>query len=102
MSNAMKDTLLIGDQAVLRFKTKIAKGERFVFPTPQNPVMEKLEVIGVPKTDTLSDKNGVLELESRITVTSFDSGSYNLPKFTAYKVKADGTTDTLSFDGGQT
>ncbi len=101
MSNAMKDTLLIGDQAVLRFKTKIAKGEKFVFPTPQNPVMDKLEVIGVPKTDTLSDKNGVLELESRITVTSFDSGSYNLPKFTAYKVKADGTTDTLSFDGGR-
>ena len=101
MSNAIKDTLLIGDQAVLRFKTQIAKGDKFVFPAPQNPVMEGLEVVGDPKTDTISSKDGLIELESRITVTSFDSGSYNLPKFTAYKIKADGTTDTLSFDGGR-
>jgi hypothetical protein len=101
MSNAIKDTLLIGDQAVLRFKTQIAKGDKFVFPAPQSPLMEGIEVVGVPKIDTISSKDGLIELESRITVTSFDSGSYNLPKFTAYKIKADGTTDTLSFDGGR-
>lgn len=100
MSYAIKDTLLIGDQTTLRFKTQISQGERFIFPAPQNPIMKGLEVIGAPVTDTLSNKDGVVELESRITVTSFDSGSYSLPGFTAYRVKSDGTTDTLSFDGG--
>ncbi len=100
MSYPTKDTLLIGDQTTLRFKTKISQGEKFIFPFPENPIMKGLEVIGAPVTDTLSNKGGVLELESRITVTSFDSGSYSLPGFTAYRIKSDGTTDTLSFDGG--
>ncbi len=100
MSYPIKDTLLIGDQTTLRFKTKISQGEKFIFPSPENPIMKGLEIIGAPVTDTLSNKEGVLELESRITVTSFDSGSYALPGFTAYRIKSDGTTDTLSFDGG--
>lgn len=100
MSYPVKDTILIGDQVTLRFKTSLAKGEKFLFPAPSNPITEGVELVTAPITDTISQKDGVFELESRVVVTSFDSGSYSLPAFVAYKIKSDGTTDTLSFDGG--
>jgi len=96
----VKDTILIGDQLTLRFKTTLSKGEKFIFPSPSNPVTEGVELVVAPVTDTLSKGDGVFELESRVVITSFDSGSYTLPAFIAYKIKSDGTTDTLSFDGG--
>ncbi len=101
MNEVIKDTLLIGDQATLRFRTKLAAGDKFIFPAPQNPVVPGLEIVGEPKTDTIVTGRDFTEVESRITVTSFDSGSYSLPAFTAYRIKSDGTTDTLSFDGGK-
>lgn len=100
MNYPVKDTILIGDQLTLRFKTSLAKGERFLFPAPSNPITEGVELVTAPITDTISQKDGVFELESRVVVTSFDSGSYSLPSFVAYKIKGDGTADTLSFDGG--
>jgi len=101
MNEGVKDTLLIGDQITLKFKVNVAGGEKYIFPAPQNPVMEGVEMIGAPVTDTIAKKDGVLELESRIVLTSFDSGSYTLPTFFAYKIKSDGTTDTLFFEGGK-
>lgn len=100
MNYPVKDTILIGDQLTLKFKTTLSKGERFVFPEPSNPVIEGVELVGPLVTDTISKGVGVFELESRVVITSFDSGVYKLPAFTAYKIKSDGTTDTLSFDGG--
>ena len=95
-----RDTLLIGDQRVLTFKIQIMEGEQFLFPTPKNPVIEGVEIIGEPVTDTLSIREGIVELENRITITSFDSGSYRLPLLPAYRIRHTGETDTLWFDGG--
>lgn len=100
MNYPINDTILIGDQLTLKFNTTLSKGEKFVFPTPSNPVTEGVELIAAPVVDTVSKGEGVFELESRVVITSFDSGSYTLPAFVAYKIKSDGTTDTLSFDGG--
>ncbi|MDP3452781.1 MAG: hypothetical protein Q8R90_07480 [Bacteroidales bacterium] len=101
MNEVTKDTLLIGDQHTLRFRTKLAAGEKFIFPAPVNPLIPGLEIVGEPKTDTIVKGKDFNELESLITVTSFDSGSYSIPAFTAYRIKSDGSTDTLSFDGGK-
>lgn len=95
-----KDTLLIGKQATLRFKATVNQGDKYHFATPDNPIMQGVEMIGTPTTDTLSIKDGLVNLESRIMITSFDSGSYALPRFHALREKADGSTDTLWFDGG--
>lgn len=97
----VKDTLLIGDQTILSFKTTVPKGTKFIFPTPSNPITEGVEIVGVPKIDTLSEVNGQLNLEAKIVVTSFDSGSFVLPKFPAYLSKLDGSVDTVWFDGGK-
>lgn len=100
MNYPVKDTILIGDQVTLRFKTTLSKGEKFIFPAPSNPITDGVELIAAPITDTISQKDETFELESRVVITSFDSGSYTLPAFVAYKIKSDGTTDTLSYDGG--
>jgi hypothetical protein len=63
--------------------------------------MEGVEVVGVPKIDTISNVGGQLNLETSIVLTSFDSGSYALPKFPAYLSKMDGSVDTIWFDGGK-
>jgi len=96
-----KDTLLIGDQTVLSFKTTVPKGAKFVFPTPENPVVKGVEIVGTPKIDTISNNGGNLQLETKVTLTSFDSGSYVIPPFPAYLNKADGSIDTLWLDGGK-
>lgn len=95
-----KDTLLIGKQATLRFKATVNQGDKYHFSTPDNPIMQGVEMIGTPKTDTLNIKDGLVNLESRVMITSFDSGSYALPRFHALRIKADGSTDTLWYDGG--
>ncbi len=96
-----KDTLLIGDQTVLHFKTTVPKGTKFVFPTPENPVTQGVEIVGQPQTDTISNKGGNLELDTRVTLTSFDSGSYVIPPFPAYLNRADGSIDTVWYDAGK-
>ncbi len=101
MQMDVKDTLLIGDHKVLSFKTKVAKDVKYIFPTPSNPVTQGVEIIGQPVIDTLSAKNGELELETRITVTSFDSGSYTIPPIPAYLQKLDGSIDTVWYDAGK-
>jgi hypothetical protein len=97
----VKDTLLIGDQTTLSFKTTVPKGTKFIFPTPANPITEGVEIVGVPKIDTISNIDGQLNLEASIVLTSFDSGSYILPKFPAYLSKLDGSVDTVWFEAGK-
>ncbi|MEN6617880.1 MAG: hypothetical protein ABFC28_00025 [Rikenellaceae bacterium] len=97
----LKDTLLIGDQTTLSFKTTVPKGTKFIFPSPPNPITQGVEIVGIPKIDTLSQDGGQLNLEAKIVVTSFDSGSFTLPKFPAYLNKLDGSVDTVWFEGGQ-
>ncbi len=97
----VKDTLLIGDHKVLSFKTKVPKDVKYIFQSPSNPVTKGVEIIGQPVIDTLSVINGELELETRITVTSFDSGSYIIPPMPAYLQKLDGSIDTVWFDAGK-
>jgi hypothetical protein len=95
-----KDTLLIGDQKILIFKAQVQQGDQFIFPTPKNPITEGVEIVGVPKIDTIGVKDGLIDIESQLIVTSFDSGSYKLPPFPAYRIKSSGEVDTLWFDGG--
>jgi hypothetical protein len=96
----VRDTLLIGDQVTLSFKTTVPKGAKFTFPTPENPITQGVELVGVPYFDTLSNRDGVMEIQTNLTVTSFDSGSYVLPPLEAYLHNLDGSIDTVTFNGG--
>ena len=95
-----KDTLLIGDQKKFVFNTQINAGDKFLFPAPDS-LSDGIEIIGTPKTDTVSIKDGIVNLRSELIVTSFDSGSYILPSFAAYRTRSSGEIDTLWFEGGE-
>ena len=79
-----KDTILIGDQVL--WSTKIELGENDsleVFPyesvLKDDTTNAKVEVVAEFKLDTISIKNGIKELDAKLLITSFDSGSYKLP-----------------------
>jgi hypothetical protein len=99
MTQTNKDTLLIGDQKSLYFESRIPKGDTYKFVNPGKSIVDGVELIGTPKTDTLSYNNGVYELRTSVIVTSFDSGSYTLPPFKAIHILKDGREDTLYFEG---
>lgn len=94
----LKDTLLIGDQTTLTFKTLVPKGAKFFFPKPDSS-LNGLEIVGIPKIDTINSSSAGTELQTKIVLTSFDSGSHYLPKLPAYIQKPDGSVDTVWFDG---
>ena len=91
-----KDTLLIGDQTLLKYQKSIPKGANLIFGEVQS-ANNSLEIIGKPKIDTLSESGGVINLSADFTVTAFDSGSFVMPPVPAYLERPDGTIDTLSF-----
>ncbi|MEZ7884912.1 MAG: hypothetical protein QMB39_06605 [Bacteroidales bacterium] len=93
-----KDTLLIGDQTLLKYQKSIPKGANLIFGEVQS-ANNSLEIIGKPKIDTLSESGGVINLSADFTVTAFDSGSFVMPPVPAYLEKPDGTIDTLWFGG---
>jgi len=95
-----KDTLLIGDQVTLSFKTKVPKGGQLFLQELQNPISQGVELVGRPKIDTLSSSGGEMELQTSFTLTSFDSGTHVVPPIAAYLQKLDGSVDTVMFDPG--
>jgi hypothetical protein len=101
MRSSSRDTILIGDQDTLRFRTSFKKGEKVLFGDPSDSLSPGLEMIGPPVVDTINIDSDNIDIQTTVIVTSFDSGSYRLPSFVAYKVKSDGSVDTLSFDGGE-
>lgn len=79
-----KDSILIGDQVVWSTRFELAEQDS-VMILPYAGVLQrdtsgvKVEVVADFKLDTFSLKKGMKELEAKVLLTSFDSGSYKLP-----------------------
>lgn len=101
MNNSSRDTILIGDHDTLRFRTSLKKGEKILFSDSVDSLSSGVELLSSPVTDTIKVDGDNVDVETSIIVTSFDSGSYKLPSFEAYKVRSDGSVDTLSFEAGE-
>ena len=98
-SRISRDSILIGDQVEWTIDLKLAGGEAARISRPgENPV-PGVETLGELTLDTLSTKNGNLDLRGHVTITSFDSGSYVLPQLFVLLSRADGSIDTLVYDG---
>ncbi len=79
-----KDTILIGDQVLWSTRFELPEHDS-VTVYPYSGVMQrdttgaKVEVVADFILDTVSIKRGIKELEAKVLLTSFDSGSYKLP-----------------------
>ncbi len=93
-----RDTILIGDQIKWSIRIpaeELEKTSGFMLPDKPGEIMRGVEILGGVTLDTLSLKNRVPEIEASVLITSFDSGSYQLPPFPIYLKRTDGTLDTL-------
>ena len=98
-SRLSRDSILIGDQIEWMFDLQLAPGEGANISKPGPEPVPGVEALGELALDTLSTKNGRLDLRGHVTLTSFDSGSYVLPPLYVLKARADGTVDTLEYAG---
>lgn len=81
-STLSKDSILVGEQFVWSTVLSVPQEKELVFEPYANIVtVEKspIDVVNDYKLDTLSIKNGIMEMEARLLLTSFDSGYYKLP-----------------------
>ena len=98
-SRISRDSILIGDQVEWTLDFQLAPGEAVSISKPGAEPVPGVEALGEMALDTLSDKKGTLSLRGRISLTSFDSGSYVLPPLYVLMPRADGSIDTLEYTG---
>lgn len=99
-----KDSILIGDQTWwnMTLPAGIWTGRKIEVPD-FSPLPYKLtaqvEVLSGVLLDSVVRKKHLDSIRARILITSFDSGSYQLPPVPLCLVGQDGTRDTLWFKG---
>ena len=98
-SRISRDSILIGDQIEWTLDLSLAPGESARISKPGEAPVPGVEALGEMALDTLSAKKGAIKLQGRVTLTSFDSGSYVLPPLYVLLARADGTVDTLAYAG---
>ncbi len=100
-SRISRDSILIGDQIEWTLDFSIAPGEEARISKPGEAPVPGVEALGELALDTLSKskKDGTLQLRGHVTLTSFDSGSYQLPELFVLLAHTDGTIDTLRYAG---
>lgn len=98
-SRLSRDSILIGDQIEWSLDFNLGPGERASISKPGETPVPGVETLTELALDTLSQKKGILALRGHVTLTSFDSGSYVLPPLYVLLGRADGTVDTLVYQG---
>ena len=98
-SKLSKDTILIGDRVELSMKLNLKESEECTFQEPADPITQGVETIQKIKIDTTLVHKGILDIEGKMILTSFDSGSYVLPPVVALVSRGNGNVDTLIFSG---
>lgn len=68
----------IGEQALVNLKIIAPKGKIIHFPVYESQIVPGLEVLAMPKPDTLIENN-VMTMNVKYIVTSFDSTLYYVP-----------------------
>lgn len=99
-----RDSILIGDQVwwemdIPEAKWKNAQIETAgISPLPFQ-ITQGVEALSPVKLDSVFRKKRLEGIRARILLTSFDSGSYQLPHMPLYLKRIDGAVDTLWFSG---
>lgn len=90
-----KDTILIGDQVEWSARVNVPKELTLWTDSLSNPLVPGVELIKGFEYDTLSSKKKVSDIEVKAIITSFDSGSYYIPRQVLYFYKGEELIDTI-------
>jgi len=93
-----QDTIIIGDQVVLRVSVTSPKEDNIAFPEFDKKLAEGIELVEAKAVDTLKSKDkNRKHLERKYVITSFDEGNYHLNGFPVFKITPSGV-DTIYCD----
>ena len=87
--------ILIGDQIILHIEMERQKDVRVQFLTWMNAIPRNIEIIEVYPIDSVQMSGGMVRLEQKILITSFDSGRHVLVPI-CFPFVADGIADTIA------
>lgn len=98
-SRLTRDTILIGDQVEWIIPLEVAPGEKYFLEDISDPPAPGVEIIKPLEMDTVRQSRSKIEIEGKVVLTSFDSGSYYLPNLIAMVEHGSGAIDTLFVQG---
>lgn len=90
-----RDTILIGDQVEWGARINVPKDLTLWVDTLLNPIVPGVELISDYTFDTLKSRKGFYDIDMKAIITSFDSGSYYLPRQVLYFYKGEELVDTI-------
>lgn len=90
-----KDTILIGDQVEWSATVNVPRDYSIWTDSLSNPVVPGVELIRGFEYDTLSLKKKFADVKVKAILTSFDSGSYYIPRQVLYFYKGEELIDTI-------
>jgi len=73
--------IYIGDQALYTVTVNQPRGIHLFMPVYGDTLMENIEIISQQAVDSSYDDSGDLVLKKKYTITSFDTGYYQIPPF---------------------
>lgn len=92
---------LIGDQSKLTIEISHPQNIQLTLPSFADTIIKNIEIIDQSQYDTISTKNGYIQLRKELTITSFDSNLYYIPPFEVKYMKDDeeeiAVSNSLSF-----
>ncbi len=77
--SAEKDTILIGDQINVKIQLKSNPETKIAWPRLEEFLVPKVEILMRSAVDSSWTENNELELQQNLTITSFDTGYYEIP-----------------------
>ncbi len=90
-----RDTILIGDQIEWTSEMQVPRGMSVRIDSMSGYVVPGVELIGDFVIDTVDRGRDFSRVQTRATITSFDSGSYVLPPLVVYVYRGEDAVDTL-------
>jgi hypothetical protein len=75
-----KDAILIGDRVGLTISVLVPESCKVTFPALSDSLMKGIELVNKPTFETVKLKDKMSEQILKLLMTSFDSGSYQLPE----------------------
>jgi hypothetical protein len=83
--------IMIGDQIGMELGINVPENSQVQWPMIADTIMQNIEVVTRGEVDTLFD-SGRMIMKQRLTVTSFDSGYFEVPPFDFLYILKDDTT----------
>ncbi|MEX1189706.1 MAG: hypothetical protein WED33_10645 [Bacteroidia bacterium] len=92
----------LGEEIKVTLESKAKPSQKVIWPSLKDTLGEHFTILGQSKFDTLSDEGGdPMVIQQNISITSFDSGSFQIPSLPFGFVTGSDTqkvyTDPLSF-----